>query len=204
MYPASAVAPKSGALCKKLGATSGQGTKRLVCGSVTQLRWLPSPVKPPSGSIFNPLPMGQTLSTSSFGIALQSVDFNIGAEICASNPLNEGCRITAKLSGEVDVNSPIRWVGINLKVLNKSKTSLYPGGSSFTYYLVLANNDFLENLTTPVFENSIANIVIAQGSTQQARIAFALPKEAVDLNPLLVIRNESQGKVSDYYLLLDW
>lgn len=200
----SAAAPASGTLCKKLGTTSGQGTKRLVCGYVTQLRWLPSPLKPPLGSIFNPLPMRQTLSTANFSIRINSVNFGIGAEICSGNPLNEGCRINSKLAGELDPNSPIRWVALEMTIRNKSKATLYPGGSDFTYYLVLANNELLENSTTLVFENNIANVVLAQDQSQDGRVTFPLPKDAVDLNPVLVLRTEVQGKVMDYYLLLDW
>lgn len=202
--PSYASAPKAGDICKKFGASTGSGNKRIVCGYVTQLRWQSSPVKPPLGTIFNPVPAGQSLSTSFFSVKINQIDFGVGSEICSSNPFNQGCKINSNLAGEIDPDSAIRWVSVDLFFANRGKYSLSPAGSNFTYYLVLANNELLENSTTPVFTGNLSSITLSPGNSGGGRIAFAIPRESRDLNPILILRDESQTKIVDYYLLMNW
>ena len=201
---AQAVAPKKGAVCSKLGQSFGKGTKKLTCTSVTSLRWIATPVKPAIGSIFAPAKQGQSVKVGNFAIGTKEIDFSIGTEICAENAFNEGCGLGPKLEGIVDLNSEVRWIGINVEVTNSTFNAVTLSSSNFVFYLVQANNDLIENNIVAVVPNNLFELRIPAGEKSSGKIVFSVPKTVDALNPLLLMRDQSKSSVKDYYFLLDW
>jgi hypothetical protein len=201
---ASAATPKKGAVCSKLGQTSGKGSKKLTCSPVTSLRWIATPIKPPIGSIFSPAPMGKVVKVGNVEFAIKGVDFEIGSEICAENPFNEGCALGPKLQGTVDLNSDVRWIGIDIEIENGFEKALTPSSTNYIFYLVDETNNLIENNIAAVIPNNLLEISVKEGEKGIGKIAFAVPKKIDKLNPLLLIRDQSKSTPKDYYFLLDW
>lgn len=201
---AQAAAPKKGAVCSKLGQSFGKGTKKLTCTSVTSLRWIATPVKPAVGSIFSPAKQGQNVKVGNFAFATKDIDFSIGTEICAENAFNEGCALGPKLDGIVDLNSELRWIGINIEVTNSTSNAVTLSSGNFVFYLVQANNELIENNIVAVVPNNLFELKIPSGEKSLGKIVFSVPKAVDALNPLLLMRDQSKEAVKDYYFLLDW
>lgn len=199
-----AATPKKGAVCSKLGQTSGKGTSRLTCSPITSLRWISTPVKPTVGSIFAPAKMGQSIKVGNNKFAVKGIDFEIGTEICTSNPFNEGCVLGPRLQGLVDVNSDVRWIAIDLELENGGSLSLTPSSGTFVFYLVQSNNELLENNIAAVFPENFFDLRIARDEKAIGKIVFSIPKTVDQLNPLLLMRDQSKATPKDYYFFLDW
>lgn len=199
-----AASPKKGAVCSKLGQTSGKGVTKLTCSPVTSLRWISTPVKPAVGSIFAPAKMGQSVKVGNNKLSVKGIDFEIGTEICSSNPFNEGCVLGPKLQGLVDVNSEVRWIAIDLELENVGAQSLTPSSGGYVFYLVQTNNELLENNIAAVFPQNFFDLRIASEEKGAGKVVFAVPKAVGELNPLLLMRDQSKSTPKDYYFFLDW
>ena len=201
---AQAATPKKGAICSKLGQSFGKGSKKLTCNSVTSLRWVSTPVKPAVGSIFSPAKQGQNVKVGNFAFATKDIDFSIGTEICAENAFNEGCALGPKLEGIVDLNSEVRWIGINIEVTNNTSNAVTLSSGNFVFYLVQANNELIENNIVAVVPNNLFELRIPAEEKSSGKIVFSVPKAVDELNPLLLMRDQSKATVKDYYFFLDW
>ena len=199
-----AATPKKGAVCSQLGQSFGKGTKKLTCTSVTSLRWISTPVKPAVGSIFSPAKPGQNVKVGNFAFATKDIDFSIGTEICAENAFNEGCALGPKLEGIVDLNSEVRWIGINIEVTNNTSNAVTLSSGNYVFYLVQANNELIENNIIAVVPNNLFELRILAGEKGSGKIVFSVPKAVDALNPLLLMRDQSKESVKDYYFMLDW
>ena len=199
-----AATPKKGAVCSKLGQTSGKGTKKLTCSPVTSLRWIATPIKPPTGSIFAPAPMGKVVKVGNVEFSIKAVDFEIGSEICAENPFNEGCSLGPKFQGIVDLDSEVRWIGIDIQLENGFEKPLTPSSTNYIFYLVDESNNLIENNIAAVIPKNLLEISVEPGEKGSGKIAFAVPKKIEKLNPLLLVRDQSKATPKDYYFLLDW
>lgn len=196
--------PKKGAVCSKLGQSSGKGTKKLTCSPVTSLRWIATPIKPAVGSIFSPAKQGQSVKVGSLTFASKDIDFSIGTEICAENAFNEGCALGSKLEGVVDLNSEVRWIGLNIEVSNGTSNPITLSSGNFVFYLVQGNNELIENNIVAVVPNNLFELRIPADEKATGKIVFSVPKVVDTLNPLLLMRDQSKAAVKDYYFLLDW
>ena len=201
---ANAATPKKGAVCSKLGQSSGKGMNKLTCSPVTSLRWVSTPVKPAVGSIFAPAKMGQTVKVGSNKFSVKAIDFEIGTEICSSNPFNEGCVLGPKLQGLVDLNADVRWIAIDLELENGGSQSFTPSSGGYVFYLVQTNNELLENNIAAVFPQSFFDLRIGSDEKAMGKIVFSVPKAVDQLNPLLLMRDQSKSAPKDYYFFLDW
>jgi hypothetical protein len=197
-------APKKGSVCKKIAQTSGKGSKKVTCSPVTQLKWVSTPVKPLPGSIFAPAKIGQQIRITSADFRVENIDFDIGGTICAENAFNEGCSIGPKSQGIVDLNSEIRWIGINIEVENGFQKSFSPTISEFVLYLVQEDSQLIENNIAVVVSNSLFDLRIESGESASGVVVFSVPKSIVGLNPLLVIRHQIGKTPKDFYFQLDW
>ena len=199
-----AAAPKKGSICLKIGQSSGKGVKKLTCTPVTSLRWVSTPVKPKIGSIFAPAKMGQSVKVANNKFSVRAIDFEIGTEICSANPFNEGCILGPKLQGLVDVNSEVRWIAIDLEIENGETESFTPSSGRYVFYLVQTNNELLENNIAAVFPESLFDLRIPGEEKARGKVVFSVPKAVDQLNPLLLMRDQSKSTPIDYYFFLDW
>jgi hypothetical protein len=199
-----AAAPKKGTLCKKLGQSAGNGSKRVTCTPVTSLRWVANPVKPVVGSIFAPAQMGKFVKLGTTSFRIKDIDFGIGSQICAVNAFNDGCSLGPKLEGLVDVNSEIRWIGLEIEIENVSNKAFLPSTADFVFYLVQSNNELIENNISGIVPNNLFDLTIESETKASGIIVFAVPKSVDTLNPLFLMRDQSKALVKDYYFLLDW
>ena len=199
-----AATPKKGTVCNKLGQSSGKGTKKVTCTPVTSLRWVATPVKPPVGSIFAPAQMGKFVKVGTTSFRVKSIDFGIGTQICAVNAFNDGCALGPKLEGIVDINSEIRWIGLDIEIGNDSSKDFSPSTANFVFYLVQSNNELIENNISGIVPNNLFELTIESEAKASGTIVFAVPKSVDTLNPLFLMRDQSKPVVKDYYFLLDW
>lgn len=201
---ANAATPKKGAICLKIGQSSGKGVKKLTCSPVTSLRWVSTPVKPKIGSIFAPAKMGQSVKVANNKFSVKGIDFEIGTEICSANPFNEGCILGPKLQGLVDVNSEVRWVAIDVEIENGETESFTPSSGRYVFYLVKTDNELLENNIAAVVPENLFELRIPGEEKASGKVVFSVPKAVDQLNPLLLMRDQSKSMPIDYYFFLDW
>lgn len=196
-------APKKGDKCLKVGKNLGKGNSRLTCAPVTKLQWVVNPKIPVIGSIFSPAQMGKVVEVGNLDVRVISIDFQMGEEICATNSWNEGCRLN-RLKGEVDPDSEIRWIGVEIDVENGFVGSLEMSSSNYIFYLVTPDNTLIDNYTVAVFNNNLADLTLREGERGKGKVVFAVPKTVSELSSLLLIRDQSRRTAKDYYFLLDW
>ena len=196
-------APKKGDRCVKVGQNSGKGNNRLTCAPVTKLRWVANPKIPVIGSIFSPAQMGKVVEVGNLDVRVTSIDFQIGEEICATNSWNEGCRIN-RFKGEVDPDSDIRWIGVEVDVENGFVGTVELSSTNYIFYLVTPDNTLIDNYNVAVFNNNLADLTLKEGERGKGKVVFAVPKTVSELSSLLLIRDQSRRTPKDYYFLLDW
>jgi hypothetical protein len=148
--------------------------------------------------------MGKVVKVGNIEFLIKGVDFEIGSEICAENVFNEGCSLGPKLQGIVDLNSDIRWIGIDIEIENGFEKMIMPSSANYVFYLVDEANSLIENDIAAVIPKSLLEISVKPGEKGSGKIAFAVPKKIEKLNPLLLVRDQSKATPKDYYFLLDW
>jgi len=200
-HPIQAAPPKKGDKCTKIGQSLGKSSNRLTCSPITTLRWVANPKAPAIGSIFKPAQWGQKVAVGNLTVRVKAVDLEVGREICSNNAFNDGCRFLG-LKAEVDPESAIRWVAVEIEVENGFAATVEPGSTDYVFYLVTSTNDLVENDIAVVFENNLADVTLQAGEKARGRIVFAVPQTVKELSALFLIRDQSKRVTKDYYFLL--
>jgi hypothetical protein len=203
MQPAQG-AETAGSKCTTLGKTVVKGKIKLTCVKVTEYKWAPTPVKPALASFSNPVPPSNKFKIGTMQFQAGAVNFEFANEVCQENGFNDGCVFDNSLIGSVDPNSPNRWIGVDLILTNQSTKTLQAVDLNFTYYMILPNGKYIESAQGITYENSPIEITLPANKSTTMRIAYELPKSIDNLNPILVVRDNSAAKPKDYFFYLNW
>ena len=171
-------AAKAGSSCTKLNQTSGSGAAKLTCKVVKKkLVWVKTPASNPVGTASNPVPMGTALTVGDFSYRLDGIEFGLDAEICESNPFNDGCDYDDDLNSIVDPDSTFNWAAVTVTAVNKSKVIAKPASLFVkTFSLVLPNGQLLGSEIFALGENDFSQLQVIPGGSGSGRIFFQIPK----------------------------
>ena len=197
-------AETAGSKCTTLGKTVVKGKVKLTCVKVIEYKWAPTPVKPPLASFYNPVPASNKFKIGTIQFQVGTVNFEFGDEVCRANGFNDGCVFEKSLTGSVDPDSPNRWIGVDLVLTNQTSKALQAVDLNFTYYMILPNGKYIESAQGITYENSPIEITLPANKSTTMRIAYELPKSIDNLNPILVVRDNSAAKAKDYFFYLNW
>jgi len=75
---------------------------------------------------------------------------------------------------------------------------------NYSFYMILPTGKYIENAREVLFENAPIDISLLPGIPTTMRVAFALPKVVENLNPILVIKDDSGDKSKEYFFYLNW
>jgi hypothetical protein len=70
--------------------------------------------------------------------------------------------------------------------------------------MILADGKYIESDQGLTYENSPIELTLPANKSTTTRIAYALPKTINNLNPILVIRDNSAAKSKEYFFYLNW
>ena len=197
-------AETAGSKCTQLGKTVVKGKTKLTCVKVTEYKWAATPVKPALASIYNPVLPGNKFKVNTIQFQAGAVNFEFGDEVCRENVFNDGCVFNQDLTGSVDPDSPNRWIGVDLVLTNQTSKTLQAVDLNFTFYMILSDGKYIESAQGISYENSPIEITLPANKSTTMRIAYALPKTINNLNPILVIRDNSAAKSKEYFFYLNW
>ena len=203
VQPAQA-AETAGSKCSALGKTVVKGKTKLTCVQVTEFKWVATPVKPVLASIYNPVLPGKKFKVNTTQFQTGAVNFEFGEEVCRENVFNDGCAFNKDLTGSVDPDSPNRWIGVDLILTNSTSKTLKGIDLDFSFYMILADGTYIQSDQGLTYENSPIEITLPANKSTTMRIAFALPKTINNLNPILVVRDNSAAKSKEYFFYLNW
>jgi hypothetical protein len=147
---------------------------------------------------------GNKFKINSLQFEASSVNFDFGGEVCRENAFNSGCIFDGELKPIVDLDSPNRWIGVDLIITNLTKKSIGAVDLNYSFYMILPTGKYIENAREVLFENAPINISLLPGIPTTMRVAFALPKVVENLNPILVIKDDSGDKSKEYFFYLNW
>lgn len=204
MVPVTHAVEKAGAKCTAFGKTVVKGKTKLTCIKVTEYKWVAAPVKPAVGSIYNPVLPGNRLRINTLQFQAGPVNFDFGDEVCRENAFNDGCMFNGGLVPSVDPNSPNRWIGIDLVITNLTKKSIGAVDLNYSFYMVLPNGKYIESARGVIYENAPIDIKLAPNTPTTMRVAIALPKEIENLNPVIVVRDDSGATTKEFFFYLNW
>jgi len=202
--PIAKAAETAGSKCTTLGKTVVKGKIKLTCIKVTEYKWAATPVKPALASFYNPVPPSSKFKIGTIQFQASTVNFEFGDEVCRENGFNDGCVFDKSLTGSVDPDSPNRWIGIDLVLTNQTSKILQAVDLNFTYYMILPDGKYIESAQGITYENSPIEITLPGNKSTTMRIAYELPKTINNLNPILVVRDNSAAKAKDYFFYLNW
>jgi hypothetical protein len=197
-------AETAGSKCTTLGKTLVKGKIKLTCVKVTEYKWAATPVKPALASIYNPVLPGNKFKVNTIQFQAGAVNFEFGDEVCRENVFNDGCVFNQDLTGSVDPDSPNRWIAVDLILTNLNSKTLEGIDLNFTFYMILADGKYIESDQGLTYENSPIELTLPANKSTTTRIAYALPKTINNLNPILVIRDNSAAKSKEYFFYLNW
>ena len=197
-------AETAGSKCTTLGKTVVKGKVKLTCVKVTEYKWAATPVKPALASFYNPVLPGNKFKIGTIQFQAGTVNFEFGDEVCRENGFNDGCVFDQGLIGSVDPDSPNRWIGVDLVLTNQTSKTLQAVDLNFTFYMILSDGKYIESAQGISYENSPIEITLPANKSTTMRIAYALPKTINNLNPILVVRDNSAAKAKDYFFYLNW
>ncbi len=195
---------KAGSKCTAFGKTVVKGKTKLTCVKVTEYKWVAAPVKPAIASIYNPVLPGNKFKVNTLQIQAGPVNFDFGDEVCRENAFNDGCIFNGALLSSVDPNSPNRWIGVDLLVTNLTKKSIGAVDLNYSFYMILPNGKYIESARGVIYENAPIDISLAPSIQTTMRVAFALPKAIENLNPIIVVRDDSATTSKEYFFYLNW
>ncbi|MCX6456988.1 MAG: hypothetical protein NTV90_05240 [Actinobacteria bacterium] len=204
MAPSTKAAETAGSKCTTLGKTVVKGKIKLTCIKVTEYKWAASPVKPALASIYNPVLPGNKFKIGTIQFQAGAVNFEFGDEVCRENGFNDGCVFNQGLTGSVDPDSPNRWIGVDLVLTNQTNKTLQAVDLNFTFYMILPDGKYIESAKGITYENSPIEITLPANKSTTMRIAYELPKTINNLNPILVVRDNSAAKAKEYFFYLNW
>lgn len=202
--PSAKAAETAGSKCTTFGKTIVKGKVKLTCVKVTEFKWVATPVKPALASVYNPVLPGGKFKINTLQLQAGAVNFEFGDEVCRENGFNDGCNFNGGLVATVDPESPNRWVGVDLALTNLTTKSLEAVDLNFTFYMILPGGKYIESSRGISYANSPIEINLPPNKATTMRIAFALPKSISNLNPILVVRDDSGAKSKEYFFYLNW
>lgn len=202
--PVTHAVEKPGAKCTVFGKTVVKGKTKLTCVKITEYKWVAAPVKPSVGSISNPVISGKNFKIDTLQFQTGPVNFDFGDEICRENSFNDGCKFSGSLVSTVDPESLNRWIGVDLITTNLTKKSIGAVDLNFSFYMILPTGKYIESARGAIYENAPIDITLPPSTPITMRVAFALPKVIENLNPIIVIRDDSGAKTKEYFLYLNW
>jgi hypothetical protein len=132
------------------------------------------------------------------------VNFDFGDEVCRENAFNDGCVFSKGLDSSVDPDSPNRWIGIDLIITNLTKKSIGAVDLNYSFYMILPTGKYIESARGVIYENAPIDITLAPNSPTTMRVAIALPKAIENLNPIIVVRDDSGATTKEYFFYLNW
>lgn len=197
-------AETAGSKCTTLGKTVVKGKIKLTCIKVTEYKWALTPVKPALASIYNPVLPGNKFKVNTIQFQAGPVNFEFGDEVCRENVFNDGCVFNQDLTGSVDPDSPNRWIGVDLILTNLTSKAIEGLDLNFTFYMILPDGTYIESDQGLTYKNSPIEITLPAKKSTTMRIAYALPKTVNNLNPILVVRDNSAAKSKEYFFYLNW
>ncbi len=195
---------KVGSKCTAFGKTVVKGKTKLTCVKVTEYKWVAAPVKPAIASIYNPVLPGNKFKINTLQFQAGPVNFDFGDEVCRENAFNDGCIFNGALLSSVDPDSPNRWIGVDLLVTNLTKKSISAVDLNYSFYMILPNGKYIESARGVIYENAPIDISLAPSIQTTMRVAFALPKAIENLNPIIVVRDDSATASKEYFFYLNW
>lgn len=195
---------KVGSKCTAFGKTVVKGKTKLTCVKVTEYKWVAAPVKPAIASIYNPVLPGNKFKVNTLQFQAGPINFDFGDEVCRENAFNDGCIFNGALLSSVDPNSPNRWIGVDLLVTNLTKKSIGAVDLNYSFYMILPNGKYIESARGVIYENAPIDISLAPSIQTTMRVAFALPKAIENLNPIIVVRDDSATTSKEYFFYLNW
>ncbi len=195
---------KAGSKCTAFGKTVVKGKTKLTCVKVTEYKWVAAPVKPAIASIYNPVLPGNKFKINTLQFQAGPVNFDFGDEVCRENAFNDGCIFNGALLSSVDPDSPNRWIGVDLLVTNLTKKSISAVDLNYSFYMILPNGKYIESARGVIYENAPIDISLAPSIKTTMRVAFALPKAIENLNPIIVVRDDSATASKEYFFYLNW
>lgn len=204
MVSTSYAVEKAGSKCTTFGKTVVKGKSKLTCVKVTEYKWVAVPVKPVLASIYNPILPGNRFKLDSLQFQAGPINFDFGDEVCRENAFNDGCIFNGALQSSIDPNSANRWIGVDLIITNLTKKTVGAVDLNFSFYMVLPNGKYIESARGVIYKNAPIDITLVPGSPTTMRVAFALPKIIENLNPIIVIRDDSLKISKDYFFYLNW
>ena len=203
VQPAQA-AETAGSKCTALGKTVVKGKTKLTCVQVTEFKWVATPVKPALASIYNPVLPGRKLSFNSLQFQTDKVNFDFGDEVCRENAFNDGCMFSGALAASVDPESPNRWISVDLVITNLTKKRISAVDLNYSFYMILPNGKYIESDRGVIYESAPIDITLNPSIPTTMRVGFALPKVIENLNPIIVVRDDSGATGKDYFFYLNW
>ena len=202
--PASHAAEKVGSKCSVFGKTVVKGKTKLTCVKVTEYKWVAAPINPPLASIYNPVLPGNKFKLNTLQFQAGPVNFDFGDEVCRENAFNDGCVFNSALLSSVDPDSPNRWIGVDLLITNLTKKSIGAVDLNYSFYMILPNGKYIESARGVNYENAPIDITLVPSVPTTMRVGFALPKVIENLNPIIVVRDDSAATSKEYFFYLNW
>lgn len=202
--PTSFAVEKAGSKCSVFGKTVVKGKTKLTCVKVTEYKWVAAPIKPALASVYNPVLPGNKFKLNSLQFQAGLVNFDFGDEVCRENAFNEGCFFNGALLSLVDPESPNRWIGVDLLITNLTKKTVGAVDLNYSFYMILPNGKYIESARGVIYENAPIDIKLAPNVPTTMRVAFALPKVIENLNPIIVVRDDSATTSKEYFFYLNW
>jgi hypothetical protein len=202
--PATHAVEKAGSKCTVFGKTVVKGKTKRTCVKVTEYKWGAAPIKPALASIYNPVLPGNKFKLNTLQFQAGPVNFDFGDEVCRENAFNDGCVFNGALLSSVDPDSPNRWIGVDLLITNLTKKSIGAVDLNYSFYMILPNGKYIESARGVIYENAPIDIKLAPNVPTTMRVAFALPKVIENLNPIIVVRDDSAATSKEYFFYLNW
>lgn len=204
VVPASHAVEKAGAKCTAAGKTVVQGKTKLTCTRVTEYKWVATPIRSALGTKENPVIPGSKFKINTLQFQAGAVDFNFGDELCRENAFNEGCVFNRGFPSSVDPESPNRWIGVDLIVTNLTKKNIGAVDLNYSYYMILPTGRYVESARGVIYTNAPVDISLPPSTPTTMRVAFALSKAIENLNPIIVVSDDSGAKAKEYFFYLNW
>lgn len=204
VLPATHAVEKAGAKCPTAGKTVVQGKTKLTCTKVTEYKWVAAPIRAVLGSKQNPVLPGGKFKINTLQFQAGPVNFNFGDELCRENAFNDGCVFNRELPSSVDPESPNRWIGVDLIITNLTKKTIGAVDLNYSYYMILPTGKYVESARGVIYKNAPIDISLPPSTPTTMSVAFALSKGIENLNPIIVVRDDSGAKAKEYFFYLNW
>lgn len=202
--PVTHAAEMAGSKCTTFGKTVVKGKTKLTCVKVTEYKWVAAPIKPALSTIYNPVPSARKFNVGSLQFQTDKVDFDFGDAVCRENGFNEGCIFSGSLKSSVDPDSPNRWISVDLIITNLTKKRISAVDLNYSFYMILPNGKYIESDRSVIYESAPIDIALEPNTPTTMRVGFALPKVVENLNPIIVVRDDSGAKVKEFFFYLNW